>query len=131
MKIYNYTRKALALMATCLLLLSTDRTSQAQSADAGPQPASDDARLIVTRIPNLGNYVAVDLSVDGVAMLPITYGQSYEDLLSPGRHVMSVVASPDPRWSTRSTVVLNVQKGQTYRFTAMGDGSGHLILKGP
>ena len=130
MKIYNYSRKALALIAASVLLLGVTTESQARSANPESQRVSNDARLIVSRIPNLGNHVIVDLYVDGIAALPIMYGQTYESLLSPGRHVLSVQASPNAKWISPSEVVLNVRKGETYNFTAMGDGSGHLILKG-
>src|SRR5947209_4757790 len=99
MKTYNYTRKLLTLMTTCVLLLSIRGTSQARSSDtkssrvavagsASAKSASNDGRLIVARIPNLGNHVIVDLSVDGVAVRPIEYGQTYKGRLSPGRHVL-------------------------------------------
>lgn len=130
MKIYNYSRKALALVAASILVLGMTTASQVRSANPEPERVSDDARLIVNRIPNLGNHVIVDLYIDGVPALPIVYGQTYESLLSPGRHVLSVQASPNPKWTSPSEIVLNVRKGETYSFTAMGDGSGHLILKG-
>ena len=142
MKTYNYrSRNALILLTTCFLFLSGYGTSQAMSSDAqsrrvalagsaSVQPVRDDARLIVRRIPNLGNDVIVDLYVDGVAVAPIGYGRTYEGFLSPGRHVLSVLPTPSPKWSTPSTMTLDVRSGQTYSFTAMGDGGGHLILEG-
>ena len=142
MKTYSYRgRNALILMTTCLLFLSGYGTSQAMSSDAQSrcvavagsapvQPVRDDARLIVRRIPNLGYNVIVDLYVDGVAVPPIGYGRTYEGFLLSGRHVLSVLPTPSPKWSTPWQLTLDVRKGQTYRFTAMGDGSGHLILTG-
>ena len=142
MKTYSYRgRNALILMTTCLLFLSGYGTSQAMSSDAqsrrvavagsaSVQPVRDDARLIVRRIPNLGYNVIVDLYVDGVAVAPIVYGHTYEGFLPAGRHVLSVLPTPSPKWSTPWQMTLDVRKGQTYSFTAMGDGSGHLILTG-
>jgi hypothetical protein len=142
MKKHSYiSRKALILMSTSLLFLSTYDTSQAMSSDgrsrrdavagsASVQPARDDARLIVRRLPNLGYNVIVDLYVDGVAVAPIEYGQTYKRFLASGRHVLSVLPTPSPKWSTPWQLTLDVQKGHTYTFTAMGDGSGHLILNG-
>jgi hypothetical protein len=142
MKTYSYTnRNALILITTCLLFLSIYGTSQARSSEAhsrrvtvagsaSVQPLRDDARLIIRRIPNLGYNVIVDLYVDGVAMAPIGYGRTYEGFLPSGRHVLSVLPTPSPKWSTPWQMTLDVRKGQTYSFTAMGDGSGHLILNG-
>ena len=142
MKTYSYcSRNALILMTTCLLFLNRYGTSRAMGSDAQSrrvdvapsafgQPVKDDARLIVRRIPNLGYNVIVDLYVDGVAVPPIEYGRTYEGLLPAGRHVLSVLPTPSPKWSTPWQMTLDVRKGQTYSFTAMGDGSGYLILQG-
>jgi hypothetical protein len=143
MKTYTYSsRNALILMSTCLLFLSTYPASQAMSSDAQSrragvarfavgQPVEGAGRLIVRRIPGLGNYLIVQLHVDGVAVANIGYGRTYEGFLSPGRHVLSLLPTPNPKWPTPSAMILDVQSGQTYSFTADGDGSGYLILKAP
>ena len=94
------------------------------------QPIRDDARLIVRRIPTIGYNVIVDLYVDGVPVPPIGYGRTYEGFLPSGRHVLSVLPTSSPKWSTPWQMTLDVRTGQTYSFTAMGDGGGHLILEG-
>jgi hypothetical protein len=86
------------------------------------------ARLIIRRIPNLGNHVIVDLYVDGAAVADIGYGRTYEGFLRPGRHVLSVLPTPHAKWLTPWQMTLDVRKGQTYSFTATGDHSGDLIL---
>ena len=142
MKIYSYrSRNVLILMVTWLLFVSRYTVSPAMSSDAQSrrvavtgsalvQPVKDSARLIIHRIPNLGNGVIVDLYVDGVAVPPIGYGRTYEGFLRPGRHVLSVLPTPSPKWTTPWQMTLDARNGETYSFTAMGDHSGHLILKG-
>jgi hypothetical protein len=140
MKTCSTNRAARALTIACALAVTIFGTTQGASPSSESNRAAitdsrsseplNDARLIVRRIPNLGNNVIVDLYIDGVAASPIMYGQTYEALLTPGRHVLSVVASPRAKWPTRSELTLHVQKGQTYSFTAIGNGSGGLILKG-
>jgi hypothetical protein len=142
MKTYSYSnRKALILMTTCLLFLSTYAASQAMGSDAQSrragvagsavvQPVKGAARLIVRRDPGLGNFVIAHLRVDGVLVAVIGYGRTYEGFLSPGRHVLSLLPTPNPKWPTPSAMILDVQSGQTYVFTAIGD-SGHLILEAP
>jgi len=83
MKTYTYSsRNALILMTTCLLFLSTYPASQAMSSDAQSrragvarlavgQPVEGAGRLIVRRIPDLGNYLIVQLHVDRVAIVNI------------------------------------------------------------
>ena len=142
MKTYNYrSRNALILMTTCFLFLSGYTATEAMSSDAQSrrvaiagsafaQPVNDPGRLIIRRIPNLGNSVIVDLYVDGVAVAAIGYGHTYEGFLPPGRHVLSVLPTPNPKWFTQPQMILNVRNGQTYSFTAVGDNSGDLILEG-
>jgi hypothetical protein len=128
------------LIATCLFL-SGYTANQAMSSDvqsgraavAGPasvRPVNGAARLIIHRIANLGNNVIVTLWIDDAAVASIAWGHTYERLLPPGRHVLSVLPTPNPIWKTPWQMPLNVRNGQTYSFTAMGNGSGNLILDG-
>jgi hypothetical protein len=141
MKTYNHSsHNALILMITSLLFFSGYAASQASSnaqsrraavtGSAFVRPVKGAARLIVRRIPDLGNFVYVDLYVDGVPVATIGYGRTYEGLLSPGRHVLSVVPTPNPKWPNPWEMTLDVRSGQTYSFTAEGD-SGYLILRPP
>jgi hypothetical protein len=141
MKTYSRSsRNALIVMITFFLFFSGYAAGQTRSntqshraavkGSAFAQPVRGAARLIVRRIPDLGNYVYVDLYVDGVAVASIGYGRTYEDLLPPGRHVLSVLPTPDPKWPTPWEMTLDARSGQTYSFTAQGD-SGYLILRPP
>src|SRR5207302_11438792 len=131
----------LFLMTTCLLFLSIYPASQAMRSDAHSrragiagsaivQPVNGAARLIIYRLPGLGNYVYVGLYVDGVWAAAIGYGRTYEGFLPPGRHVLSLLPTPSPKWRDPSTMILDARSGQTYNFTLIGD-SGHLILQAP
>ena len=141
MKTYNkLSRSALILMVTCLFFRGY-AVSQASShlqprraavkGSAFVQPANGVARLIIERVANLGNFVYVDLYIDGAPVAAIGYGSSYEGLLPPGRHLLSVLPTPSPKWPTPWEMTLDVLSGQTYRFTAEGGYSGNLILVAP
>jgi len=142
MKTYRYSnRNALILMTTCLLFLSTYAASQAMSSDAQSrravvaesavvQPVKGAARLIVRRDPALGTFLIAHLRVDGVPVAAIGYGRTYEGFLSPGRHVLSLLAAPSPKWPAPLGMILDARSGETYNFTAIGD-SGSLILLPP
>jgi hypothetical protein len=141
MKTYsNRRRHVLILMTTCLFL-GGYTAGQAMSSDAQSrriallqsgrvQPVNDASRLIIWRDPGLGFFVYVNLYIDGVPVTPIGYGRSYEGFLSPGRHVLSVLPSPDPKWRTPWQMTLDARSGRTYAFTAIGN-SGYLILRPP
>ena len=142
MKTYRYSnRNALILMTTCLLFLSTYAASQAMSSDAQSRragaagsavarPVEGAARLIIRRDPGLGTFLIAHLHVDGVLVGVFGYGRTYEGFLSPGRHVLSLLAAPSPKWPAPLGMILDVRSGQTYGFTAVTDGSGNLILDG-
>jgi hypothetical protein len=142
MKTYRYSnRRALILMTTCLLFLSTYAGCQAMSSDgqsrravvaesAVVQPVRGAARLIVRRDPGLGTFLIAHLRIDGVLVGVFGYGRTYEGFLSPGRHVLSLLATPSPKWPTPLGMILDARSGETYNFTAIGD-SGHLILLPP
>ena len=142
MKTYRYSnRNALILMTTCLLFLSTYAASQAMSSDAQSRragaagsavarPVEGAARLIIRRDPGLGTFLIAHLHVDGVLVGVFGYGRTYEGFLSPGRHVLSLLATPSPKWPTPLGMILDARSGETYTFTAIGD-SGHLILLPP
>lgn len=141
MKIYNDSKhSALILMSAFLLFVSTFAAGQAISSDAqsrrdvfprldSTRLGNDPARLIIHRIPNLGNQVIVDLRVDGVPFASIAYGHSFQGFLRPGRHVLSVRATPKARWLAPWQMTLDARSGHIYSFTAMGNHSGNLILK--
>lgn len=88
------------------------------------------ARLIIHRIPSLGNGVVVNLWIDGVAAGPIGYGHTYVGSISSGHHVLTVLPSPRAAWRVPTQIPLDVRSGETYNLTAQGDHSGHLILTG-
>lgn len=140
MKTYSYrSRRALIVTATCLFL-SECAISQAISVEPQPrravrgsavaQPVDGAGRLIIWRDPGLGNFVYVDLYIDGLPVGAIGYGRTYEGFLAPGRHVLSVLPTPHPKWPTPWQMTLDTRSGRTYAFTAIGD-SGYLVLRPP
>ena len=131
MKINSYRNRAVLTLIAACLSVGADAPNPAVAADSHSRRADGgSARLIIRRIPNLGNNVIVVLSVDGGPSESIGFGHTYEGVLAPGRHVLSVVATPSAKWSIPSETTLDARSGQSYYFTAMGDHSGGLILKG-
>ena len=126
-------RRTLALIAAAVFLVASALTANAarRATDrddfkAGPIAA----RLVIDRVANLGHNVIVDLRINDGIGRPIVYGHTFEALLPPGRHVVSLLPTPGPRWLTPSETIVDVRAGRTYYFTVATDHSGHLILKG-
>ena len=87
----------------------------------------DGGHLVIKRGPSLGNRLVVDLKIDG-ASASIGYGHTYRTYLRPGRHTLSVLASPRPQNAERWEMSLDVQAGQTYTFTAQSGPKRQLVL---
>ena len=87
----------------------------------------DGGRLVIKRAPSLGNRLVVAIKIDG-ASASIGYGHTYRTYLRPGRHTLSVQATPKPQNMEPWQMSLDVQAGQTYTFTAQGGGKRQLVL---
>ena len=89
------------------------------------------ARLVIYRIPNLGNRVIVDVWIDGKVAGPIGYGDTLEIYVSAGPHVLTLLPTPNANWHTATQIPVYLRAGQTNSFTAASNHSGYLtLLKG-
>jgi hypothetical protein len=134
MKTHSYSIRSAILLLMGSLFFSAFLAGKATAADPrsphAVAPSRTPARLVIRRNPNLGVNVIVRLWIDGQRAGSIGYGHTYEGFLTPGHHVLGVLASPNPRWPIPWQLPLEVRGGQTYGFTAVTDGSGTLILDG-
>jgi hypothetical protein len=115
MKILNYVSLKLIMIAiACSFAASTPL-----------QAREDDARLIVTRVANFGTFNYLNLFVDGVYVANLGYLRSYEAVLPPGRHVLSV--TPELEYCTHT--IVNAEPGRTYAFTAQWKNDEEVYLE--
>ena len=123
---YNW-RRTLVLAMACFLCVA-GYAGASTRATSGTASGGGTARLIVYRIPTMGKFVIVQVYVDDVVVGSMGYGGTYEGFLKPGHHVLSALATPRPKYRERPPTIVNVRAGRTCRFTAIGNGSGNLIL---
>ena len=131
MKTHDYSSCSAILLLAVSLIFSGFASGSAIGAEPrsphAVAPSQAPARLVIRRIPNLGANVIVQLWIDGKRAGSLGYGRTYQSTLTPGRHVLAVMAtrqlSPIP-WE----MALNAQSGQTYIFTAQGGPSGNVVL---
>ena len=132
MKTHNYSNRSAILLLMVSLFFSAFVAGQATGADPrsphAAAPSQAPARLVIRRMPNLGFNVVVQLWIDGQQTATLGYGHTYHGVLTPGRHVLAVLATPRSRSPIPWEMPLNVQSGQTYIFTATGGSSGDLVL---
>ena len=120
-------RRMFLLATTCLLCVAGSAGAKMRATSGGSTDTG--ARLVVYRIPSLGKFVIVHVYVDDVVVGTIGYGGTYQGILKPGHHVLSVLATPHPKWRERPPTIVDARNGQTYKFTAMGNREGNLILR--
>lgn len=131
MKTHYYSNRSAILLLVVSLFFSAfvagQATAAAQRSPHAAAPSQAPARLVIRRVANLGWNIIVQLWIDGKQAGSLGYGHTYNGTLTPGRHVLAVMAtrqlSPVP-WE----MALNAQSGQTYMFTAQGGPSGNLVL---
>ena len=82
----------------------------------GTAAARSTGRLIVSRDPNLGRNLVVNVRLDGRTVANLMQGSRFDHAVWTGRRVLTVSAWPSA--SRSSSTVLNVRRGRTYVFTA-------------
>ena len=91
---------------------------------------SDNAYLIVNRAANFGTRESINLSIDGVQVAVLGLNESYEGVLRPGKHLLSMTTNPRTQGLTRLTErTLYAEPGKTYALTALWDDSYRASLE--
>jgi hypothetical protein len=120
MKILNYVSGKLIIVAmACSFAASTPVQARVARSNSALARSEDDARLVVTRSANFGTFQYLILFVDGVHVADLGIDQSYEGVLPPGPHVLSVSTTPQGyRRIPPTQRRVNAEPDKTYAFTA-------------
>jgi hypothetical protein len=127
--------KILRYVCTKLVIVAIAWSFAAAASVQARQPRSSsgsagNAYLIVNRAANFGTRESINLSIDGVQVAVIGLNESYEGVLRPGKHVLSMTTNPQTQGLTRLTQrTLDAQPGKTYAFTALWDDSYNASLE--
>jgi hypothetical protein len=83
----------------------------------------------VTRAANFGILESVSVFLDGVQVADLGLSQSYDAVLRPGQHVLSISMNPktDGQKSTQRRV--NAKPGKTYAFIAVWRSAEYASLE--
>jgi len=131
MKILNHVSGKLIMAAiACSFAASTPIQARVARSNSALPRSEDDARLVVTRSANFGTFQYLILFVDGVHVADLGLDQSYEAVLPPGQHVLSVSTTPQGYTYTPPTRRrINAEPGETYAFTAFWKNSYQAYLE--
>ena len=118
------------LAIACSFAASTPIQARVVRSNSALARSEDDARLVVSRAANFGTFHYLNLFVDGVHVADLGLGQSYDALLAPGQHVLSVSTTPQVYRRTPPTQRrVNAEPGNTYAFTAFWKNSYRAYLE--
>jgi hypothetical protein len=130
MKILHYVCTKLVIVAIAWSFAAAASIQARQPRSSSGSAGSDNAYLIVNRAANFGTRESINLSIDGVQVAVIGLNESYEGVLRPGKHVLSMTTNPQTQGLTRLTQrTLDAQPGKTYAFTALWDDSYNASLE--
>jgi hypothetical protein len=124
MKILHYiSTKPIIIAIACSFAAGAPIQARPVRSHSASAP-SGDAYLIVNRAANFGTRESINLSIDGVQVAVLGLNESYEGVLRPGKHVLSMTTNPWTQGLARQTErTVDAQPGQTYAFTALWDDS--------
>ena len=130
MKILRYVSTKLIIVAIAWSFAAAASIQARQPRSNAASAGSDNAYLIVNRAANFGTRESINLSIDGVQVAVIGLNESYEGVLRPGKHVLSMTTNPQTQGLTRLTQrTVDARPGETYAFTALWDDSYHASLE--
>lgn len=129
MKILNHVSGKLIMVAiACSFAASTPIQAQEAKSDSAAASSSDSARLVVNRAANFGILESISVFVDGVQVADLALSQSYDAVLRPGQHVVSISMNPKTDGQKPTQRRVNAKPGQTYAFTAVWRSPEHASL---
>jgi hypothetical protein len=114
----------------CSFAASTPIQAREARSNSASARSEDDAHLVVTRAASFGTFQYLILFVDGVHVADLGLNRSYDALLPPGRHVLSVSTTPQIyRYTPPTQRRVNAKPGETYAFTAFWKNSDEAYLE--
>src|SRR5258707_4468116 len=131
MKILRHVSGKLIIAAVaCSFAASTPVQGRVARSKSALARSEAEARLVVTRSANFGTFQYLILFVDGVHVANLGLDQSYEAVLPPGQHVLSVTTTPQAYTHTPPTGRrVNLEPGATNAFTASWKNSYQAYLE--
>jgi hypothetical protein len=124
MKKYNSIAFILSLACACLVA-----TGCATGPGAAVPPNS--GHVLIYRVANFGEDMALVVSVDGKDVGSFTEGNNYSGYLPAGQHRLTVRAEPTRTGVGPGRKTVNVQAGQTYSYTAAWSGGNLKLVRNP
>ena len=115
-------------LACAGIILSGCETTQSGAATA---PPPNSGHVLIYRVANFGENLALVVSVDGKDVGSFSEGRNYSGYLSAGQHVITARAEPNQPGARPGRKTLTVTSGQTYSYTAAWSGGNLVLVRNP
>jgi hypothetical protein len=111
-------KNLLGVACACLALAACE-TNQSGMSTAGTGAASSTggSRLIVHRTASFGGGF-LTLTLDGKQVADVALGKTYDAPVSPGKHTLTAVHTPNISAQIPASVTFTAETGKTYSFIA-------------
>jgi hypothetical protein len=120
MRILHYVSGKLIMVAmACSFAASTPIQAREARSNSASARSGGNARLVVTRAADFGTLESINLFIDGVQVADLGLNQSYDAVLRPGQHVLSISTNPKFYGQRPTPRRVDAKPGQTYAFTAV------------
>jgi len=131
MKNYNANNKLIVLLFAAMSLVLSPAIYAGAGYDYPRSELMGNSGLTVFRGADFGNQIGLSISIDGIPITTLSWGEGYRAIVRPGRHVLTVTDTPSPYGKTKFTHrTINLIAGQNYSFTALWDVETLLIEGG-
>ena len=129
MKLLHYiSGKLIVLAIACSFPASAPIQGQEATAES-LSSSGNSARLVVNRAANFGILESVNVFVDGVQVAELELSQSYDAVLPPGEHVLSISINPKTDGQRPTQRRVNAKPGETCAFTAVWRSAEYASLE--
>ena len=112
-----------------IIAASTPIEAQEAKSDSALASSSDNARLVVIRAANFGILESVNVLVDGVQVAELELSQSYDAVLPPGQHLLSISMNPRTEGQKPAQRHVDAKPGKSYSFTAVWRSADYASLE--
>jgi hypothetical protein len=125
----NSIKNLFGVACACLALAACE-TNQSGTSTTGTSAASSKSggRLIVHRSPTFGGGF-LTLTLDGTQVANVALNRTYDAPVSPGRHVLTAVHTPNITGQIPASVTFTVENGKTYSFIGQWQDSDVILVR--
>jgi hypothetical protein len=110
-------KNLLGVACACLALAACETNQPGMSSTGTSASSTGGARLIVHRTASFGGGF-LTLTLDGTQIANVALGKTYDAPVSPGRHVLTAVHTPNISAQIPASVTFTAETGKTYSFIA-------------